>query len=145
MTRLVLFAAALLLSASNVFAGELPKPLVDAYLRAQSALASDSTAGLPDAASAIEGAAQPLGADAAAVVGGAKKLKAAATLADARSAFGELSSALVDYATKTNATLPGDLHVAFCPMNSKPWMQRGTEIKNPYYGTAMLSCGVLKK
>jgi hypothetical protein len=31
--------------------------------------------------------------------------------------------------------------VAYCPMARKYWLQRGTAIRNPYYGKSMLECG----
>jgi hypothetical protein len=39
----------------------------------------------------------------------------------------------------------GDLKVAYCSMSGKSWLQKGKEILNPYYGTAMASCGEFKK
>lgn len=141
----ILCAAAVMMAASSVFAAELPRALVEPYVKVQQALATDSTTGVADAAKAIEAAAQPLGADAAAIGAGAKKLGAAATIGDARGAFGELSEAIVDYATKTKADLPADLRLAYCPMNNKPWLQTEKDIKNPYYGSAMLTCGNFKK
>lgn len=145
MKRVALTIAAGLLGASMAVAAELPKALVDPYLAIQSALAADSTGGVADAAKAIEAAAAPLGADAVPVATTAKKLNAAKTIGDARGAFGELSAALVDYAAKAKADLPADLRVAYCPMADKPWLQTEKEIKNPYYGSAMLTCGVFKK
>lgn len=35
------------------------------------------------------------------------------------------------------------LHVAFCPMAPGSWLQRGPELRNPYYGAQMLRCGEL--
>ena len=36
-------------------------------------------------------------------------------------------------------------HIAFCPMafdnKGARWLQRGTEISNPYFGASMLTCG----
>ncbi len=137
---LVLFAMA-----APALAADLPAALVDAYLSAQTALATDSVKELPTAAKAIETGAAPLGTDAQLVVDGAKKLGGAKDLAAARTAFGELSSALVGYAEKSGSTLPADLHIAYCPMADKPWVQKGTDIKNPYYGSQMLTCGTIKK
>ena len=41
------------------------------------------------------------------------------------------------------------LHVAFCPMafdfKGAQWIQRGTEINNPYFGDAMLRCGEIQE
>jgi hypothetical protein len=30
-------------------------------------------------------------------------------------------------------------------MVSKPWLQKDKDIRNPYYGAAMLTCGSFKK
>jgi hypothetical protein len=143
--RAALLVAAVVMSAVATRAAELPKSLVDPYLRVQKALAADSTDGVADAAKAIEAAAAPLGAAAAPVAAGAKKLSAAKTIGDARGAFGELSVAIVDYATSAKLDLPADLRIAHCPMIDKPWLQTDKEIKNPYYGNQMLTCGSFKK
>lgn len=145
MIRLAALALFLCVMAVPVVAADLPAALVDAYLTAQTALANDSVKELPAAAKAIETAATPIGAAAQPVVDGARKLGGAKDLAAARTAFGDLSTALVSYAEKSGSTLPADLHVAYCPMADKDWIQKGTEIKNPYYGSAMLTCGSIKK
>ncbi|MEO8678954.1 MAG: hypothetical protein ABI665_07905 [Vicinamibacterales bacterium] len=126
-------------------AAELPKALVEPYLQAQVLLANDETKGIDVAAQAVEAAALKLGKKAEAVAAGAKKLGAARTLSQSRTAFGELSVALEDYVTRTKATLPKDLHVAYCPMEDKPWLQKGDVIHNPYYGSEMIDCGTIKK
>jgi hypothetical protein len=36
------------------------------------------------------------------------------------------------------------LELAYCPMVKRSWLQKGTEIRNPYYGSAMLGCGVIQ-
>lgn len=145
MTRIAMFCFVLASMVAPVAAAELPAALVDAYLSAQTALADDSMKELPAAAKAIETSATPLGAGAKTVVDGAHKLGSAKDLAAARTAFAELSEALVAYAEKSGSTLPAGLHVAYCPMADKPWVQKGTDIKNPYYGSTMLTCGVIKK
>lgn len=33
------------------------------------------------------------------------------------------------------------IYQAYCPMKKASWLSAEKEIKNPYYGTAMLSCG----
>ncbi|MGH9384413.1 MAG: hypothetical protein ACRD2N_09030 [Vicinamibacterales bacterium] len=138
---LVVFA----FSAMPAVAAELPSALVQPYLKAQVLLSTDKIDGLADAAKAVETAAATLGKDGEAMVASAKKMGAAKKIDEARAAFGALSVALVGYADKTKATLPKDLHVAYCPMEDKPWMQAGKEIKNPYYGASMLECGSIKK
>ncbi len=86
-----------------------------------------------------------LGPDAELLASTAKKLEAAKDIAAARTAFGEVSAALVTYAEKTKSDLGADLRVAYCPMVNKSWLQKDKEIKNPYYGASMLSCGSFKK
>jgi hypothetical protein len=145
MKRVASSCLVVLAMAAPAFAAELPAALVDAYLTVQTALTTDSVKELPAAAKTIETSATALGAAAQPVVDGAKKLGAAKDLAAARTAFGDLSDALVGYAEKNGVTLPADIHIAFCPMANKPWMQKGTDIKNPYYGTEMSTCGMIKK
>ena len=42
------------------------------------------------------------------------------------------------------ARLGPDVKLAYCPMADKPWLQKDKDIKNPYYGSAMLTCGSFK-
>jgi hypothetical protein len=143
-TGIVTMAVVMLLS-GIASAADLPKDLVDPYLQVQVALASDQFTGVAPLAEAIQQAAAPLGSDAEPIVEGAKKLGAATDIAAARTAFGEVSSALAAYAEKTNSGLGPDVRLAFCPMLKKPWLQKGTDIRNPYYGASMLTCGSFKK
>jgi hypothetical protein len=126
-------------------AADLPAALIDPYLQVQVALSSDQFDAIAARAQEIEKAAAGLGADAAPVAAGAKKLAAAGDIAAARTAFGELSAALVAYAEKTKSGLGADVRVAYCPMVNKPWLTKDKTIRNPYYGAAMLTCGSFKK
>lgn len=125
-------------------AADLPAALIDPYLRIQVALSGDSFDGVADAARAVEKAAAALGADAAAIAGGAQKVSAAKDLAAARTAFGDLSAAIVAYADKTKSGFGADVRQAYCPMVNKPWLTKDKSIRNPYYGKAMSTCGVFK-
>jgi hypothetical protein len=128
-----------------VSAADLPAALVDPYLKIHAALAADQFDGVPAHAAAIEKAAASLGADAEKMVAGAKKLGEAKDIAAARSAFGDLSLAITEYAEKTKSGLGSDVRVAYCPMANKPWLTKDQTIRNPYYGAAMLTCGSFKK
>jgi hypothetical protein len=143
-TAFFVIAAGLLLSRPAV-AADLPAALVDPYLQVQVALAGDQFAPIAAHAKAIEVAATALGKEAEKLVEQAKRLSAAKDIAAARTAFGELSAELEAYATKTKSGFGPDVKLAYCPMASKPWLQKGTEIKNPYYGSSMLTCGSFKK
>jgi hypothetical protein len=138
------FVMTLLVVVGTARAAELPKALIEPYLKVQTALAADKFEGIAANATAIEAAAIALGKDAEKLAGSAKKLAGAKDIAAARSAFGDVSEALVAYAEKTKSALGADVHIAFCPMVNKPWLQKDKEIKNPYYGAAMLSCGSLR-
>ncbi|MDQ3210392.1 MAG: efflux RND transporter periplasmic adaptor subunit, partial [Actinomycetota bacterium] len=64
----------------------------------------------------------------------------AKTIEAARTAFGDLSAALIAYADKTKQPVEGKI-VAFCPMANKSWVQADGAIANPYYGQSMATCG----
>jgi hypothetical protein len=139
------FTLSSLILVGPVGAAQVPTNLIDAYLQVQNALAADTIDGVAAHARAIEAAAIPLGKDGETVAGAAKKLQAAKEIADARTAFGELSDALIGSVEKTRTALDPDVRIAFCPMVNKPWLQKAKEIRNPYYGASMLSCGSFNK
>jgi hypothetical protein len=137
----VSFALAAFALVGSLSAADVPTDLVDAYLQVQSALAADTLDGVAAHAKTIEAAAAALGKDAEKLAAGARKLQAAKDIAATRAAFGEVSEALIGYAEKTKSELGAEVRIAFCPMANKPWLQKETEIKNPYYGASMISCG----
>ena len=146
MKKMILSAVvATVFLAASAGAAELPKALLDPYLQVQAALARDKFEPVAMNAKAIAATAATLGKDAELLASTAKKLEAAKDIAAARTAFGEVSDALVAYAEKTKSDLGADVRVAYCPMVNKPWLQKDKEIQNPYYGTAMISCGSFKK
>ena len=89
----------------------------------------------------IAAAASGLGALAFKIDTAAVQLAAAADLADARAKFGVLSEAIDVYMTNQHLTGPDGVRVAFCPMVQKPWLQKDGDLRNPYYGSQMLTCG----
>ena len=40
---------------------------------------------------------------------------------------------------------PGPIYQAYCPMKKASWLTNDKAIKNPYYGSAMLTCGEIKE
>jgi hypothetical protein len=144
MKTLMLVIAALGLAAV-ASAAELTRDVVDPYLRIQTGLAHDKTDNVTADAGAIAAAAGALGAEAAPIGAAATALASAAGLADVREKFGLLSAALDAYVTTMRLTLPKGVKAAYCPMARKPWLQEGTRIANPYYGTEMPLCGSFRK
>jgi hypothetical protein len=131
--------------AGVALAADLPATLVDPYLRVQTALAADKMDGVKADAGQIAKSAATLGAQAKPIADAAKQLESAANIDKARDVFGTLSDAVVAYLQATSSTAGTDVKVAFCPMAGKPWLQKGTAIRNPYYGSRMLECGDIKQ
>jgi len=137
MIRLAAIAAALVavaVPASAAVADGLAAP----YLHIQVVLANDSTDGVAEAARAIAAEAAGMGQPAAAIGAAAEALAAATDLQSARDAFGPLSDALIAYGRDVGF---GELRLAYCPMVDKEWLQATSEIRNPFYGSMMLTCG----
>jgi hypothetical protein len=133
--------AALVLALATVTApAELPGTITEPYLRIQTALAADKIDGVKGDALAIAAAAKELE-DSEKVVEPAKQLAEAKDLAAARKTFGVLSEELVKRVGKSTDALK----IAYCPMAAKPWLQKDSSIRNPYFGSGMLTCGEIKK
>lgn len=140
--NLTVFAVCAVAAAASVLAAADWKPVVDPYLKIQTALAGDSMQGVAANATAIAAAAAKLGATGAPVAEAAKKVGAAADIKAARSAFMDLSETLIRAAGEA---LAPDIRTAYCPMVKRHWLQTDKEIRNPYYGSSMLTCGTFKK
>jgi hypothetical protein len=121
------------------------KSVLDHYLMIQTELAKDSIKGVDEHANAIAKAIRgdemkmlsPDTAKLAETLAKTKDLKAA------RDTFKPLSAALVKYLADTKAG-KGTYHEAYCPMVKASWLQKETEIRNPYMGKEMLTCGTLR-
>lgn len=148
---LILMAAAGLLFHPAASAADSPalmepvKSVLDHYLMIQTELAKDSVKALDEHASAIAKAVKgddtktlsPEVARQAETLGKARDLKAA------REAFKPLSASLVKFLGDNQAG-KGMYHEAYCPMVKASWLQKEAEVRNPYMGKAMLTCGTLK-
>ncbi|WP_134091340.1 DUF3347 domain-containing protein [Olivibacter sp. XZL3] len=70
------------------------------------------------------------------------------SLESQRNAFSPLSEALISL-VKSNGVAVGEFYVAHCPMafNDKGarWLSASKDIKNPYFGDKMLTCGSLEE
>ena len=112
------------------------------YLHIQMALANDSMDGVTDAASTMAAEAEGMGSPARMIAATARSLAAAGDIRTARAAFGPLSDALINYGEEVGF---GELRVAYCPMVRKSWVQAGSELRNPFYGSEMLTCGSFRE
>lgn len=69
-----------------------------------------------------------------------EKLSKASSIEKQRAAFNDVSTAmweLVKNSDKINQTV----YYQYCPMKKAYWLSKEKDIKNPYYGSAMLTCG----
>ena len=140
-TRALLFVFVMTAAMS---ASESSKAIVGSYLQIQTALAADKTEGVKTAAEAIGKEAAKIGAQGEALAKAAQAIGAAKDLKAAREAFGPLSDAVIAAAKADEfKDLPG-IKIGYCPMADKSWLQKEAEVRNPYYGSQMLTCGSLK-
>lgn len=126
-------------------------PILTEYLKIQEALAADKTEGVKSAAEQIVVLADNV--DAKTVTGehamhytdlpmkikrAAQELAQEKEITAMREAFKSLSRPMVMWATMSK---PKGIYVVYCSMAKGSWLQKGKEIRNPYYGHQMLSCG----
>ncbi len=127
------------------------QPILAAYLTIQTSLAADKMDGVTDAAKTIAKLAAAL--DVTKLQGEyakqykdlPQKLVQAAqafaketAIAPARQSFKELSKPMALWGTLSK---PEGIAVAYCSMAPGGWLQKAGELRNPYYGAAMLTCG----
>lgn len=74
----------------------------------------------------------------------AARLAAAGDIEEARDAFGHLSPPFVSLVRATGTAEDQGLYRMVCGMADVPgdgvWLQRGDEVRNPYFGSGMLRC-----
>ncbi len=57
-----------------------------------------------------------------------------------REYFANFSSNMVTL-SKVLKTVDEPIHVQYCPMKKASWLSNEKQIRNPYYGSSMLTCG----
>ena len=121
----------------------LPSSIMEPYLTIEEALVKDDIAPVRQNAGNIATAATALGAPAMRIQTGAAQLASADDLEMAREKFGILSDAMVTYMDGNKLNGGEGVKIAYCPMQKKPWMQKGDALANPYYGASseMATCG----
>jgi len=146
--------AALILAAGSARASAFDRamePILAEYLTIHHALAADETEGVRAAGRKIEKLAKQLGPELttgeraehyqnvpADIRAACEKLDGAKDIDAMRAAFAELSKPISIWVTMAE---PKGMSVMYCPMKKAGWVQRGTEVANPYYGAEMLGCG----
>lgn len=119
-----------------------PEALLRPYLLIKDALVQGAPDAVPRQAAAFQ---QALAAQAefpgkAALASAVVSLSRETTLEKQRAAFADLSARLWPVLRQAK-TLSRDVYYAYCPMRKAWWISAEAEIRNPYYGAKMLTCG----
>ncbi len=124
--------------------------ILEDYMKIQEDLAGDKFNSVPKWASSMSEKLKTL--DASKLTGKHKdhyaklpeKLRAATSelaksneIENARELFKNVSRPMVMWVSMTR---PKNVYVAYCPMAEASWLQKSTEIRNPYFGSKMLTC-----
>lgn len=143
----LIFLASVSLAWSGAVDGSIDTILGD-YYKVQSALAKDSTTGVDPAARSIAQTAGTIDSGDPEVQKLVTEIRSAAEkiqgkdLESARETFFDLSRPLLIYLNQFHSDKEA-AHRFYCPMAKKGWVQSDKELKNPYYGSSMLTCGQL--
>lgn len=74
---------------------------------------------------------------------GAKSIAESKDIAKQRTAFAGFSNNMIALVKSSKISSP--VYIDYCPMKEASWLSAEKEIKNPYYGDAMLTCGSVKE
>lgn len=113
------------------------------YLALQDALVIEDMTAAKEAALLIEEASKNI-TDADIVQSTANQILASESINKQRNAFASMSDALITL-IKSSGVSDGEFYIAHCPMafndNGANWISPSKNIKNPYFGEKMLTCG----
>ncbi|MEO6914277.1 MAG: DUF3347 domain-containing protein [Chitinophagaceae bacterium] len=149
MKKLLLLTAILAVSFSqNIFAQDTTKAnaLLSHYYALKDALVTGSSDQAASHAQALQKAVGAIDAkavsenDIKALVKDAGKISETSDLKKQREYFAGLSTNMATLA-KTMKLSDQPIYIAYCPMKKASWLTSEKAIKNPYYGSSMLTCG----
>ena len=146
--------------ATNSFTSSL-EPVYEKYLAIQAALAGDDLKGFQSAASELHAAmghiddseldevAQPVWHDLSErLLTNQEHIQHLTDIEAARKLFETYSVAMIEASKRFGYEGNTEMNIVFCPMafdlEGAFWIQVGEQINNPYFGSEMLRCGVIK-
>jgi hypothetical protein len=112
--------------------------LVSGYIEVQTALAADDLAATRAAAKSFAKVANEDGLTPMEI--NAQAIAAATNLKEARAAFKKSTDDVIPLVERDESFV-----VMHCPMAKADWVQAKGEVRNPYFGKAMLTCGAPRK
>ena len=117
------------------------------YIHLTTALTNSDPSEAKVAAAAIEAGAKEVE-GASTVAGAAAKISSAANIEAQRKELSELSNEFISLVKKSGLN-SGEVYVEYCPMalndEGAYWLSNSKEIRNPYFGESMLTCGEVKE
>lgn len=122
--------------------------LLSAYYEVKNALVSSDAAGAAKGAKNFQSALQKFDVktisskDQAAfgkMKADAEAIASSVDLSKQRTAFQSLSENMIARVKTTGSS--GTAYIAYCPMKKASWISAEAGIRNPYYGSSMLTCG----
>lgn len=133
--------------------GFLLSPVLDNYFAVKNALVAGDAAGAAKYAASFSAAVSAVDISSmkanesnffksaqAVLLAESKSISSSKELAKQRDSFSKLSESMITLAKNVKLdTKP--VYVEYCPMKKASWLSAEQAIKNPYYGSAMLTCG----
>jgi hypothetical protein len=154
-SSMLLFALFITVSGKAQPTGSIFSPLLDSYYALKNALVAGDVSGAANHAASFNAAASTLdnksmNADESkyfksvqsTLIAESKAISTNKNLDKQRESFSKLSQAMITLA-KTVKLDSKPVYVEYCPMKKASWLSAETAIRNPYYGSAMLTCGKL--
>lgn len=138
LTHLFKFTFLLISLFSFAFAqqDEVKKKLLTGYVEVQERLAADDLPGAKNSASnLLASGLQKSNKDLKSAFAQVNK---ASTLESARDAFKKVSKLVIEL---EQSNLANEYIIAYCPMAGAKWIQKNGDLRNPYFGKEMLTCG----
>lgn len=137
----IFFAVTIMLIGSSAFAQQTGK-LADQYIAIKNALVNGDSKTAAEAVTTfqhtiVEDGDFALKND---LLKTTRELAEAASLDKQRAAFNEVSTTFWKI-IKTAGKTETPLYYQYCPMKKAYWVSKEKDIKNPYYGSSMLTCG----
>ena len=142
--RAFALAAAVLAGGIALHGSEALKGVVDSYVAIHAKLAADDLPGVKEPARGLARRAASMGPAGAEIAKSARALDAATDLKTAREAFAQLTDAVIAAGKAEGWKDVDAVRLGYCPMVKRQWLQKEEQVRNPYYGAQMLTCGELK-
>ncbi len=146
----VLFATVYMQSGFAQSTASQPSPVLTSYYKLKEALVNSNAGAAAASAAELSKAISATGKDTlkdknrTALLNDADAISQTKDLKVQREKFATLSATIAVLAKSVKLSAD-PVYLQYCPMKKASWLSDNKEIKNPYYGNAMLTCGSVKE